>query len=91
MKNVFEIVTRISNVAGKIAQTFLSVAMFVALWGAITATTIFGFYFISSGVMALFTIVFAIAAIAGFIWFVGFAWKLFRFFFPKIEPLNAGQ
>lgn len=91
MKKVFDLVTSVSEWAGRIAKAGISLLMLVAFWGAITATSIFGFYFISKAVMAVFSIIALVVGIAAIVWVIGFAWKLLRFFSPKIEPLEAQQ
>lgn len=87
MRNIFNTVTTISSVSLMFARWFLSIAMFIGFWGVITATSIFGFYFIGQGIVATFSIFAVAAAIAFVIWSVGFIWKVKRLFFPKVEPI----
>lgn len=89
MKQMFNIVTTTSAWAGRIAKMGLSLLMLVAFWGAITATSIFGFYILSSAVMSVFVILALIVGIAACIWVVGFVWKLFRLFSPSVETIET--
>lgn len=88
MKQVFDIVTTTAAWAGRIAKMGISLLMLIAFWGAITATSIFGFYILSSAVMSVFVIVALVVGIAAFVWLVGFVWKLFRLFSPSVEAFE---
>lgn len=85
---MFEIICNIGSWAAKVAHATFSVLVIVAVFGVVTASTFFGFYFLSSGVVALASLLAVILALALGVWSISFMWKLVRLFFPKIEPLG---
>ena len=88
MQNMFTTITAISSGSWKFAKFLLSAMVIVAFWGVVTATGIFGFYFISSGVMVVFTALAVVTGVAVLVALIGFIWKMKRLFFPKVEPIE---